>query len=95
MIPPINHTENWRYIRHRIQTHIKKDIIRENSTIIDYDCNIGDKVLVRRNQAYKYETLFQGPYEIIQMWTNGTVDKRTGAVTARLNIRRIKPYNGP
>ena len=49
--------------------------------------------MVRRNQAYKYRTPFQGPYEIIQTWTNGTVTIKTGAVTSKLNIRRIKPYN--
>ena len=32
-----------------------------------------EEVLVRINQAYKYETPFQGQYEIIQMWTNVTV----------------------
>ena len=53
------------------------------------------KVIFRRNQAYKYETLFQGLYEIIQTWMNGTVTIQTGAVTARLNIHRLKPYNNP
>ena len=73
MILPISHIENWRYMCHRKQAQVEKYIIRENSTRIDYDYNIGDKVMVRRNQAYKYETPFQGPYEIIQMWKNGTV----------------------
>ena len=51
--------------------------------------------MVRTNQAYKYKTPFQGPYEIVQKWTNGTVTKRTSAVTARINIHRIKPYHNP
>ena len=62
---------------------------------MNYALNIGDKVLVRRNQAYKYEAPFQGPYKIIQTWTNRTVTIQTVPVTARLNIRRIKPYNSP
>ena len=43
--------------------------------------------------TYKYETLFKGPYEIFQTWTNGTFALQTGAVTHRLNIRNIKTYN--
>ena len=53
MILPINNIENWRYIHQQKQTQIEKDVIRENSTRTDYYYNIGDKVLVRRNQAYK------------------------------------------
>ena len=51
--------------------------------------------MVRRNHAYKYKTPFQGPYEIVQTWTNGTVTIQTCTVIFRLNLRRIKPYNSP
>ena len=36
-----------------------------------------------------------GPYEIInsKVHTNGTVRIRRGAVTERVNIRRITPYH--
>ena len=47
---------------------IEKDVIRKNSTRIDHYHRAGDKVVVRRNQAYKYETPFQGLYEIVQVW---------------------------
>ena len=95
MILPINHIANWKYIRQQKQAQIEKGLICENSTRIDDDYNIGDKVMVRMNQYYKYKTLFQGPYEIIQVRTNRTVTIQTGAVTARLNIRFLKPYNNP
>ena len=85
VISPINHIANWVYRRQRKQSQIGIVIICEKSTRIDYDYNIGYKFMVRRNQAYKYKTQFQGLYEIIQMWTNGTVTIQTGAVTARLN----------
>ena len=71
----------------------RKYVICEKSTIIGHDYNIGDKVMVRINKDYKYETTFQGPYEIVQNWKNRTVTIQAGAVTARLNIRLIKPYN--
>ena len=45
--------------------------------------------------AYRYETPYRVPYEIFKTWTNGTITLRMGAVTMRLNIRNIKPYNNP
>ena len=42
MIIPINQIVNWVYIRQRKQAQIEKDLICENSTIINYDYNIGD-----------------------------------------------------
>ena len=72
MILPINHIANYRYICQR-EKLIEKDAINENSTGIDYDFNIVDKVLVRKHQAYKYKTPFQYPYEIFRTWTNRTI----------------------
>ena len=93
MILPINHIANRRKLRQQKQTQIEKYAIHENSTRLNHNYTIGDKVLVRINQAYKYETLFQGTYEIFQTWTNRAVTVRTGAVTSTLNICYIKPYN--
>ena len=55
MILPINNISNWRHTRQQKQRQIEKFKIRENSTQIDYDFNIGDEFTVRKNQAYKYE----------------------------------------
>ena len=93
MILPINHIANWKYIRQQKQAQIEKYIICEISTRIDYDYNIVYKLMVRRNRDYKYETPLKGLYEIIQTWTNGSVTIQTGAVTSRLNICCLKPYN--
>ena len=95
MTLPINHVENWRHIRHQKQGQIEKYVIREKYTRIDHYFNIGDKIMVIKNQAYKYETPFKVPYGIFQTWTNGTVTIRTGTVTAQLNIRHIKTFNSP
>ena len=95
MILPINHIANLIYICQRKQAQSEKDVISENSTRIDYNYNIEDKVMVRRDQAYKNETPFKGSYEIIQTCINITVTIQTGAVIARLNLGRLKPYNNP
>ena len=66
---------------------MEKDVILKSSTRIKYYINNGDKVMVIRNQAYKYKTPFKGLYKLFQMWTNGTVTIRTGEVTSRINFR--------
>ena len=65
IILPINHIANWRLIRQRKQAKIDKDAICENSTRVDQDYRIGDWVTVRKKNS-KYETLFKGPYEMVQ-----------------------------
>ena len=53
-ILPINYVADWRFIRQRKQAQIDKDVIRENSTRIDHDYILGDKLMTRTNSAYKY-----------------------------------------
>ena len=93
IILPINHAADWRYIFQSKQTQINKDVNCENTTKIDRNDRLGDKVMTKNGSVYKYKTPFRGPYEIVQTWTNGTVTLQTGTVTHRINIRNIKPYN--
>ena len=44
-------------------------------------------------KVYRYETPFRGPYEKFQTGTNGTVTLHMRAVTAKMDILCIKPYN--
>ena len=73
MILPINHIENFRYIRQRKQAQIEKYFIRKNSTIIDHNYIVGDRVMIRKYADFQYETSFKGPFEIFQTWTNRSV----------------------
>ena len=73
MILPINQIADWRYICQRKQTQINKYTACENTTRIDHDYRVGNKVTTNKSE-YKYKTLFKGPYEIVQTWTNGTVN---------------------
>ena len=95
MILPINHLANWRLIRQRKQAQIDKDVIREKSTRVDYDYRIRDWVMVREKIDVKYEIPFKVSYENFQTWTNRNVTIQMGAVTDRLNIRRVNPYKIP
>ena len=67
MILPIHHIESWRYIRQRKKTQIEKDVIREESTRIDYNYIVGDQVTIRNKSAYKNETHFKRLYGIFKI----------------------------
>ena len=48
--------------------------------------------MLNNDSAFKYETLYKGPFEIMQCWTNGVVALKCGMINIRYNIRHIKPY---
>ena len=60
--------------------------------IVDHDYKVGDKVVRNNRSAYIYETPYNGPFEIIQKWTNDTVALKTDKMKIRSNICRIKTY---
>ena len=84
----INHVVDWRYICQRKKTQINKDVTRENTTRIDHDYRVGDKVMTNNRSAYKCKTPLRNPYEIIHMWKNDTVTLLMGSVIHRINIRK-------
>ena len=92
MIFNIKHTANWEYIRQRKQDLINKNNKRENAGRINYDYKVGDKVLLARGNENKYESPYQGPFEVLKVNDNGTVRLTVNAVTDSYNIRRIIPY---
>ena len=53
VVLPINHIADSRYIRHRKQEQIEKYVIRKNSTRIEYDYIVGDKVVIGIKTAVK------------------------------------------
>ena len=87
---------DWEMIRLRKQEDVDKNNARENSLRVDHDYHIGDKVLVTDRDIHcKLNCPTKGPYNIIQIYTNGTVRVQRGAVTERINIRRCTPYTEP
>ena len=60
MILPINHGVDWRYIYQQKQTKINKDVDRENTTRIDYNYIVGNKVMKNIKSEYNYKTPFRG-----------------------------------
>ena len=95
MILSTNNVADWRYIRQLKQAQTNKDVIYENTTIINHDYRVGDKITTKTKSEYKYKTPFKVPYENFHTWTNKTVILQTGAVTKIRNTCNIKPYTTP
>ena len=48
--------------------------------------------MLNNSAAFKYETSYKGPFEILQCWTYGTFTLQMGAIKIRYNIRHIHIY---
>ena len=70
MIIPVNPGVDRRYTHQRKKTQINKDVNCEYTTRIYHGYIVGDKVMTKNRSAYKYETTFRGPYEIVHIFTN-------------------------
>ena len=48
--------------------------------------------MIKYMAVYKYDTPYNGPFEVTQICTNDTVTLQMEATTNIYNIRQIKPY---
>ena len=85
---------DWQKIGEYRQAQTDRNIDRENKSRIDYDYEVGGKVLIRKHGTLrKGEPRFEGPYEITQVYTNGNIRIQRGIKSERLNIRRVLPFH--
>jgi transposase InsO family protein len=93
MVFNIAHEANWKDIQDRKEKLIKYNNQKENAKRVKHEYHVGDKVLMQRtNSTRKLERPYDGPYEITEVFTNGTVAVQKGIVNERVNIRRVFPY---
>ena len=82
----------------RRQCMVDKYNVRENTKRIDYNYEVGDMVLIRKDtykMLSKMDERFIGSYPILKIHVNGTVIiRKRRNVIERINIRRIKPFHG-
>ena len=84
---------DWTKIGEFRQAKTNQNTARENAQRADYDYSVSEQVLVRKDGILcKAETKWTGPYHITTVHTNGTIRIQRGALSERLNIRRVKPY---
>ena len=93
MIYPIKFIAEWDVIAKNKQQQIDKNNLKENSGRVSYDYKVGDKVLlIVTDLQRKLNCPTEGPFNIIQVHTNGNISIQRGSVIERVNIRRVKPF---
>jgi hypothetical protein len=83
-------------IKQHRQLIIDENLRRQNQQRREYHYRVGDSVLVKMPNPSKLDERAVGPFPIVQVYTNGSVDiQRNPHVTERVNIRRLLPYKQP
>jgi len=94
MFLPVTYVADWAQIRLNRQKEINKSNVRENSSRIPREYHKGDRVLLTTpGKLSKLKSPRTGPYDVVDVHSNGTVTIRKGHVLQRVNIRRILPYH--
>ena len=83
---------DWKLAYHHNQDQVNKYNICKNIKIVYLDYKFKDKVMFNSKAIFKYDTPYNGPFEINQCWNNCIVTLECSAVKIRYNISRIKPY---
>ena len=88
-------TADWERIKEKRTRAAVKSNAHENSTRVAHTYEIGQLVLIVRNDkdvTRKLRQPTEGPYEILRVYRNGTVKIRRGNYDEILSIRRIRPF---
>jgi len=94
MLLPIPLLADYNLIRERRQAVIDNNARKANLRRRFHDYQIGDEVLLLLKPLGTLAPKTEGPYEIIQVHSNGTVTiLRAPNIIERLSIRRVKPYH--
>ena len=85
---------DWNKIGEYRQHQTDLNTARENKSRVDYDYQVGGKVLIRKEGILlKSESHFDGePWTITSVHTNGTIRVERGTKSERINIRRVTPF---
>ena len=69
------------------------NVDRENNKRVKYDYKINDLILLDRGTLQrKLVPKRDGPYQVIRVYSNGTLKIRKGIYVQRVSIRRCIPY---
>ncbi|MCP4747479.1 MAG: hypothetical protein GY874_15250, partial [Desulfobacteraceae bacterium] len=88
---------DWTAIGQQRQLVVDKSNTRENKHRLDFDYEVGQKVLLEHDSGKlcKGQLKYLGPYTITLVHTNGTIRIQRGSISERVNIRRVTPYFEP
>ena len=81
-------------IQTKRQVLVDENLRRQNRKRREWNYAVGQEVLIKTVDPNKLEPRAHGPYTIVQVYTNGTVDvRRNPHIVERLNIRRLVPFH--
>ena len=93
MVMDIPFMADWPKIVNRKQQLIDKSNSKEKKYRFNYDYAVGDKVLITYDGIRRKMTpCREGPFQVLQVYTNGTVKIQRGCLRERINIRQLTPY---
>ena len=82
-------------IRTRRQALVDENLRRQNMKRREHTYAIGQLVYMKTYNPTKMEEKLHGPYPILHVYTNGTVDiHRAANIKDRVHLRKIVPYWG-
>ena len=82
MLLNIPYTPNLDNITAKKHKEIIKNMNSENKRRVDHDHAVNDNVLIYKDGIFrKIDGPFLGPFKILQIYTNGTVQIHRGTVT--------------
>ena len=89
MVLNIKFQANWKYFKEREEKLILQNNERENKEQIEYEYAPGQM----RYEGKYAGNMFDGPYVISHVNSNGTVQLNRGLFLEMVNIRNIKPFH--
>jgi hypothetical protein len=85
----------WKKIGDYRQHQTNLNAAPKNSTLVNYDYKVGDKVLVKQDGILrKAESSYSKmPWTITTIFTNETIRIQCGTKSERINIRKVTPFS--
>jgi len=96
MLFDIPFVADWKKIEEYRQHQTDHSNKCENSTRVDYDYKVGDKILIRKDGILrKAESIWRKDlWTITTVHTNGNIRIQCRTKSERINIRRVTPFSG-
>ena len=93
MLFDLSFTTNFKDLINKKQKASDLNVDRENNKRVKYDYKINDLILLDRGTLQrKLVPKRDGPYQVIRVYSNGTLKIRKGIYVQRVSIRRCIPY---
>ena len=85
---------DWKFIKDRKQKIIAANNAKENAKRTKHTYHVGDKVMTKRAKIAKHgDPDHEGPYTILQVFNNGTLQIQKRRYSDVVNIRQVMPYS--